>query len=390
MRCNGLIIILLLRKVITMKNLRLEDHPYFTPFTDPQSGVTSFILTERIAPIQQAFYFTNYSVTDDGKYMWFYCSFPPSTNQTLGVVCLDAEAPFIRHYPQAAFDSASPLIRPDGKGVYFCVRDEIHTIDLDGSTRLIAALPKEFTRNRHVFSMATHLTISADGVYLLFDCQVGGSWAVGQAEIATGEIEIFHTFARRYNHLQASPVDPELFLLDQDWFYDVISGEHFNFDQRIWLMDTKGKRFEPLLPDHWYQHNSRDCHDFWAKDGHLCWVDYDHGAYECDIISREITHVWKRPLCHAHTSTDRRYWVADQDPYQWNDITPCEVIFYDRQSNREINIYSALPASGLPRLYHFDPHPAFTPDDRFIVCSTTAGGNLDISLTPVENILSRI
>lgn len=36
-----------------------NDSPLFTPVTHPQSGVTVHVLTHRVAPAQQGFYFVN-------------------------------------------------------------------------------------------------------------------------------------------------------------------------------------------------------------------------------------------------------------------------------------------------------------------------------------------
>ena len=48
----------------------------FTPFTHPESGITFHILTRKVAPVQQGFYFVNDSMSADGRYLWFYCAFP--------------------------------------------------------------------------------------------------------------------------------------------------------------------------------------------------------------------------------------------------------------------------------------------------------------------------
>ena len=52
--------------------LNLEKHPYFTKYIDPESGVESYLLTEKIAGMYQHFYFSESSVTRDGS--WAPCS----------------------------------------------------------------------------------------------------------------------------------------------------------------------------------------------------------------------------------------------------------------------------------------------------------------------------
>ncbi|MBS7299263.1 MAG: hypothetical protein KIG65_09335 [Eubacteriales bacterium] len=75
------------------------------------------------------------------------------------------------------------------------------------------------------------------------------------------------------------------------------------------------------------------CHDLFSEDGQVCFVDYKTGAFECDVDTRELNHVWKRPLCHCHT-IDRMLWVGDNTPYVWAQ-RPCETMFFDREIGRE-------------------------------------------------------
>ena len=84
----------------------LSKHPYFTEYTDEKSGVKSYVLTERVAELQQQLYFTQQSVTPDGKYLWVVCSFPPAKYHSMALVSLDPENPFMRHFPHAAFQTA--------------------------------------------------------------------------------------------------------------------------------------------------------------------------------------------------------------------------------------------------------------------------------------------
>ena len=42
----------------------------FRPWIDPESGITSYLLHDRVAPLQQSFYFTNRSFSEDGAYLW--------------------------------------------------------------------------------------------------------------------------------------------------------------------------------------------------------------------------------------------------------------------------------------------------------------------------------
>jgi len=126
--------------------MQLENHPYFTKFTDPQSGVESYLLTEKIAGMYQHFYFSESSVTKDGKYLWICCTYPPSWFVTLAVVSLDPENPFIRHFPHAGVYGELPCITPEQDGVYYPNNDSIYKVDLMGNVTKVFQLDPDFVK----------------------------------------------------------------------------------------------------------------------------------------------------------------------------------------------------------------------------------------------------
>lgn len=365
----------------------LTRHPFFEAWTDPVSGVVSFILSERVAPVQQSFYFTNPCVSTDEQWLWFYAAFPPNRQRMLAAVSLDPGKLEIKLFPQAGFTGASPMVAPEGSAAFFCMENSVYKVRMDGSTEVVCTVPEEYIFRRHFARIATHLTISADGRYLLLDGDLGNFWWVGIGDIVTGEVKILKEFGQHHNHAQFSPTDPKLFVIPEDWWNDKFSGRHFAYDHRLWLMDTDQTRYEIVRPKEWDDgHTANASHEWWANDGMLCWNDYRLGSYECDPYTLETTHVWRRPLCHAHCSSDRRLWCADQTPYKWDD-TPLEILFFDRERNKEIQIVSAMPKPPVPRkMYHLDPHPQFSPHDRWVVYTTTVKGKVDVALTPVSRV----
>lgn len=196
-----------------------------------------------------------------------------------------------------------------------------------------------------------------------------------------------------YKGVKTGDPNVKIVAIDEDRWENSYSGEHFVFNNRMWLMGADGKYMEPVIPTSWFGHDgSMLCHDFWALDGTLCYIDYKKGAYECDIKTREHIHVWKRPVCHAHTNFDRSLWVGDQTPYEWAE-TPCRVIFYDRKTNKELDIFSALPYPNINfrnSCYHTDPHPTFTDNGKYILSMTTVkNGQVDVAVTPVEPLIEQ-
>jgi len=372
--------------------LDLARHPYFEPWTDPSSGVLSYLLVERVAPLQQSFYFTNPGVSADGRWLWFYAAYPPSPQRMLAVVGLDPDEASIRVFHDTCFWSASPMVAPEGDAACFCSRDAVWRKGLDGSIERLCRLPAEMkadVRGR-LTHLGTHLTLSADGKHFLLDGRIGNQWFVALGDPRGGGVEVLHTFQRHYNHAQFSPTDPELFMIAQDWWVDPDSCVYHGLHHRIWLMDTRGRRFEPLRPTDWYARTAKGSHEWWSADGWVCWTDYERGAHECRPDGGEPTLIWPGPLCHTHCDPTRRYFCADQSPYQWP-ARPCEVRFFDRQAGREVHVVTAMPPPPIDRKgYHIDPHPQFSPCGGLVVYTTTVRGRVDVAVAPVEGILDRL
>jgi len=365
----------------------LIDHPYFEAWQDPESGLVSYLLRERVAPLQKAFYFVNSSLSQDGKWLWLETAYPPNPVKHLAAVHLDPDRPMIRHFPQAACHAETPVLDDQGRVIFSMAENqpEIWRMDLEGNLEQLFTLPEEFLRHRSIRRVGTHFTISADGTQLLWDGKVGNQWYVATLHLESKAFNVIKTFSRHYNHAQMSPVDSQLFCIAQDHWRDPVSGAPGEYDIRVWLMTLNGERFEAAEPGAFHapsQRGNEVSHEWWASDGRLCWIRYQDGAYEMDVASREIRSVWPRPLCHAHCDHSGRFWVADQSPYHWP--TPCELLFYDREQQLETSIVSSMPAPPDGRhLWHVDPHPRFVDQDRWIVYTTTVRGMVDAALYPV-------
>ena len=370
----------------------LSRHKYFEEYRDPKSGVVSYILKKRVATIQQSLYFTHLGgITTDGKYMWFRCAEWPSRAIRYAILSLDPDDPFVRVFNNVTSDAISLLNPiPETHSALFSVRNKVYEVDIEGCVREVLTVDEDFIGGRWLERISTHLSINSAGELVTLDMHIGGKSYMAVGNLKTGEVKHINKFDRHHNHAQFSPTDEKLFILDQDWVKDPISGERFDVDQRIWLMDTNATRLEPIDPGNWFRHNgSIYCHDFWSQDGWICWPDLLEYVYEYNVYTKEKNMVWKREICHAHT-LDRRLWVGDASPYSWYE-KPCKIIFFDRDSGKEIDIFSAMPKPKYDRgAYHLDPHPAFSPDGELIVSTTTVrDGEIDIALTPVEPLLKK-
>ena len=359
----------------------------FSPWQDPESGIVSYILTERVAPVQQNLYFTNSGVTADGKFLWFEVAYPPSPRKMLARVSLNPEKPEIRTFPQTFCMSSIPMVSPDSSGVYFSTENKIHFMDNAGNTRKIGELPVEFMNHRYFYSLATHLSLTADGKYLVLDSHVGNMFVLWICEVNTGEVKILHEFGYMHNHAQASPTDPDMILLPKDWMRDPVSGQYIFMEQRLWITNVKQTYYRNINPEFWEHHDGDTAHEWWSKDGIVCYVNYQDGIFEINPYTLEQTHVWKRPLCHAHCDPTRTFYCADQSPYNWQN-EPLLLLFYNREKGIEKKIVSAMPKPPIPRMpYHLDPHPGFSPDGVYITYLTKVLGNCDLAVTPVAPLV---
>ena len=149
--------------------INYNDSNLFTPVTHPESGVTIHVLTRRVAPVQQGFYFVNDSMSADGRYLWFYCAFPPALHRTLAVI--DFVDQTVRHFPET--NAAGAYVDPDSGDVFWSEGTAVwrrgpRVEDVPVS---VNQLPPEIVGGRRVAGLATHLTRSADGKELFIECQ---------------------------------------------------------------------------------------------------------------------------------------------------------------------------------------------------------------------------
>jgi hypothetical protein len=366
----------------------LDGHPHFTAWTDPVSGFRSHVLTSHVAPVQQTPYYVNPAIGPANRWLWFTCGFPPNPQRTLGVVSLDRDRPAIRHFPAAGFASASPMVLGEGDAALFCCGPVVWRIDVEGRLTRLAELPASYIAGRHLWRLATHLSLSRDGRRVLLDGEVGNQWFVATADLVTGAVEIITEFASNHNHAQFSPHDADLFLIARDQQRDPLTGRFIHHRERTILMRTDGSGHRcinaqwPCRPYH------GACHEWWTAAGTVAYVEYDTGVWEFDPATDTTTQVWKRPLCHAHSDPTRRWWIADQSPYTWQE-TPCTILLLDRATGREHTVVTALPfpAPGRIPAYHIDPHPQFSADGRAITYTTTVlDGQVDVAVAAVEQV----
>jgi hypothetical protein len=411
---------------------RFLDGPLFTAWSDPITGVTSHILTpdahgtvpehpQRIAPLQQSFYFLSPGITDDGRYLWFYCAFPPSGSDYHGrtLAVADLHHGTVRHFPDTQFLEASPLVDRRTGDVYWCTPAGIWTRSprsgCSTPPRLVNRFDPAFVQHRDVKRYATHLTFSADGKSLNIDAEIGHDFYIGVAPLDGSPIRIWQQMERCYKHGQFSPVDPELMLIAQDFYVDRREWRLHYIENRLWLI-RPGTPAAPVYhgeppagylgirndtfahADHvvrrmsapWSMHS----HEWWSADGGYIWYVHHGSGRGVERVSTvqalaggavpEL--VWAHDtVSHAHGDAAGRHLVCDSLPPQ--DPADRRVTFFDIRNRSELNIVSRMPeATELERRYHIHPHPHFCLGDTLICYTTTVLGRIDVAFTRVSDL----
>lgn len=374
-----------------------ETSPLFTRWAHPASGVSSYILTERAAPVQQSFYYTHPSWSDDGRFLWLGCGFPPPggmhAQQVLGVV--DFATDELRVCPETQFSSSRPWIdRATGEAYWGNHYDFWKRGPLAADTAvLVGTVPAPLVPGK-LDRIATHPLFSADRRSFNVDIRSirnDGSVVsiLGDMTLADG---VFHPWksvpGRTYNHSLFSPADPGLQLCAREYWIDG-SRAGVPFDgstpyHRIWLLRRDGD-LSPLLR----APVSHSGHEWWDASGeHVWYLHYGIGVKKVSLATREETLVWPGQLAHAHASRDGRYLVAD---LMASPAHPdCHVRFYNTVTGKSVEIVNRGPlAPGLTQCVHLHPHPQFCLHDRYICHTTTVHDRVDIALVPVADLVAR-
>jgi hypothetical protein len=373
-----------------MTSTPIEQSPLFTRWHDPVTGVESYILSRRVAPLQQSFYYVNPSVAHDGRFFWLYVSFPPGGDTYYGrqLAVVDLAEQTIHHYPETQFMDASPYVDSETGEVYWTTGLEIWKRGpLPGDrTTLVASFPKELANNRRPLRLATHLTRSADKKSFAIDTLLGADCYVGDLPIdGTTPFRPWQSFNMCYNHAQFSPTDPDTIMIAQDGWFDPATGKPGTTEDRIWLIERGGKA-RPLLPGFSLNSDWRG-HEWWDADGeHVWFIDYRRGTQRANIRTGKVDSVWPGGHTHSHTDQKGQYIAGDIMPIR----DQFRLAFFNIKTGREIDIVTQFPQLDMPRSrYHVHPHPQFCYGDRYVAYTTNVFGTVDYAFVSVEQLVSR-
>lgn len=367
-----------------------ETSRLFTPWRNPANGVESLILTGRVAPVQQSFYYTTPSFAADGRYLWLRCGFPPEGGkhaaQVLGVV--DFERDELRVYHETQFPSGAPAVDPATGEVYWGNDLEIWKRGPRAEDKpvLVNRFPRDLARGR-LERLATHLTFSADRKSLNIDARFllpgggGQQFFIGDMPLDGSPFRLWQRIDGRFHdHGLFSPTDPDEQMFAYEYWQDHCTEP---FDglrpyHRLWRI-RRGEKAEPILREP----VSHSGHEWWDADGKSIWyVHYGVGVKKVDLRTRGERNLWPGHLSHAHSDRTGTCLVADLmgDPV----VCDCHVAFRNLETGHEVEIVNRppLPAAAT-QCVHLHPHPQFCLDDKYICHTTTVHGRVDVALVPV-------
>ena len=369
--------------------IELSDRSLFTPVrgAHAQSGVTIYVLNRKVAPVQQSFYFTNDGMSADGRYLWFYCAFPPSGSadqgRTLGVVDFVDHA--VRHFPETQFTDASPYVDHATGDAYWGMGAHLwrRSPASNGHVEHINALPDAIIGARAVPTLATHLTRSADGKAFFADARIGLQYVFGSLPVDGSPWQEWMRFDRYHNHAQFSPTDPDTVLFAQEMHDDPLTGLTFPITNRLWLM-RRGEIPRAILKEpRWVSH------EWWDANGRHVWCVWENETWRVDIETGEEERIaFPRRCWHSHSSRDGQMIVGDSNS-GFRRGCPSTLHFMNRHTGRVITLVENPERSDYTgRTYHIDPHPRFCCADQYIVFTTTILGDVDVAIIPVSELVS--
>lgn len=400
-----------------------ETSRLFERFTDPQSGVVSYLLKPGlVAWQQQTLYYCIKSMTDDGRFLVF--DVYDGKDEVR-----DKEALSRREFAVVDFLKDEVIrLGPSTGGKhpfpYLDVRNDVLYYFDRGSETLrcrrlledplkevvLCDLPKEILAIGRVRGWATHMTMNADCSKVFIEARITPKEGPkkdrriqGILEVKTGKWTQWSEVDFPANHAALNPVHDDLAYFGWGNYLKMYSerraaakkrGEPF--DEPFLSMNfvnPKGevRRFAPEAIRH-------ATHQTWSEDGtYLYWcsrntAERKYGVYAIDPWTMRQRCVAPVRAMHAIVSGDNRYIVFDWPHEPLGRGSGWETAFYDTVTKKQVYIHSDRPwmadiAKGELSNLHPDAHPQFVMDARYVVATfNTDDHRMTVSVTPTDQL----
>jgi len=370
---------------------------HFTVYTDPQSGVKSYLLKNEIAPLQKMCYYVSKNWTINERYFWIVCAFPPGgwmEGSAFTTACIDFETDEIYYHPDIP-GYGSCCDQETGELYY-------HTGNLilkkgpksDSPVTRIAKVPQKY----RLFpgNVATHLTFSADKKELCCDIHSGNEMYLTSLNIETGEFTDWLTRHGGWNHAQFNPTDKDVIMFAMEFWQDLKTGTHYIIDYddnghrtRTWTIergDEDAVLHTPKFRD--------QTHEWWSANGkYIYYCDKFHGVGRINYKTGEHIMHYMPYSWHAYSSMDDLYFCSDKYfpeedlPFYRGCMTG--TLFTNTVTGKNVKMIAKNPAlykPDEPCVYHIDPHPRFVFNDKYVAQVTTVTGQVTVAFTPVDQL----
>lgn len=377
-----------------------ETSRLFERHVDRKSGMTGYVLRDRLGFNQQTFYFTQKSMTDDGRFLLFEVA--------------DEDRRFVKRMAMVDFVKDELVFvrgverRTDAEMAYLDTEtDELWYLDGDAFYKrcllvdpqkpvLVCKVPVELTAHGKISRMFTHLTLNRAKTKAFFDVRYADDLMVqGVMDFTTGRFEKWAD-ARGIciNHGSINPVDDTLGLCAQEVSFTDSKGVRHDIKHNA---DGVYPRLQLTCPGIREMIEPALCngatHETWAEDGKgfiycSCGVNYH------DLKTDEQYRLTSLYAAHSTMTADNRYLVFDRQTEEdnWYRGCPWNVIFWNRETGRFVYVYygsPALNAKGEGHALHPDPHPHFCCKDRYIVCTLNdTDRRMNVFVAPVAPLIS--
>ena len=362
-----------------------ENSKGFRKYVEPSTGVVSYILDEAFPGYNhQSLYFTQKSMTDDGRFLVFNISGNKLKNHKhLAVYDFKLDKAF-----RISTTGKIPYLDTANSKLYYINSNGVYCHDLVKAPKkaeLITPMPKELKQLGKVMWYCTHPTLTRDRKKMFLDIRVDTKRCVqGLLELETGKFEKWGETDFYTNHGQIHPFRDDLALCA----WEALAGKKINgIYPRMWLFQPGGKK-RMIAPEI----NGYATHECWSEDG--------KGFYYCskgvqyhDLDSGRQRTLVPMMAAHANISSDNSYAAFDYSVGKWYRGCAWSVGFYNIKTGKGFYFYPELAAYNTeeePSRLHPDPHPQFVCRDKYIVSTVNLGlGRMSLSVTPVDQLIER-
>ena len=387
-----------------------ETSKLFVRHVDPITGVESYLLKPGIFSFhQQGYYFTQRSMTDDGRFLLFWArdsEYEPDgktkkakRRQTTAMIdfATDTIVDLKGVRPRVSFlDVKTDQIwyfspSKDGPESFVCRRDLL--VDPLKEIRL-CRVPEALIRGaKKVYNFSNHPTLTKGRKKMFISAHLDDRFEYGLINLETGAWERWGIAPFHANHDQLNPVRDDLAMVAWEGCKKSPDGIEYmkktGWYPRMWHVRPDGScELQPSrIPGHNYA-----THEHWSEDGKgFYWCA--EGVHYQDLATGAQETVVPWPAAHAAMSSDNRLVTFDRAVGKWYRGCSWQVGFWNRDADRGVYIHAFRPALSDDEggwHDHPDPHPSFVCNDRYVLCTMNGyDRRMNLSLTPVAPLVAR-